>query len=1015
MKRQKSNLENKTYDKRLKVLSKNQYKEYYLIPVLSDEEREEVFLFNEDELIEINQLKSYNSKISLMLQMGYFKLKIRFFNMNISNPLIKSDINYLINKYYRNKLKISDFSFSETTLVRQRKNILKFYDYKDNTENIIDIKSKVEKIVTIDTTPFYIFKEIWKYCFLKKYILPSYKDIQLIISKEVNNEEKRILSLMESLLTNDIIKSLDTLTEKNNEGRIKYLVSFLRSPNKELSHTEIYKETKKCKTLKPIYKQSLDIFQKMNISNNTIKYFSSYLERQDIYNLIKRNKYKRYFILLCFVHYKYLITTDNLVYSFLSILDKKLKEIDIKVKDIIKNENINNYNNSKKISNLLTLFIQENNPDKTNDFLKKAFEILDKQKIKSLIDYIDKNFKNKFDIEWAELDKHYETIKRNLREIFQNLDFTQTSSGNFIESVSFLKEHFLFKNKDFTQTPIDFIPKKQKKYIWQPKNITVRKEINPKRYEIFLYKILKEKIKAEDIILKDSLSYKNLEDYLINEKYFNENFDSIINSLSLDRIHNFNKYLEYNIEIVDSLFKRVNDINYDEVSSIPENIIIKKTNNEVFSDFPIINLIDLMRIVNEDTGFLSEFESNTPRYNKSQINIKTILAVLIAYGTNFGIKKMSTSSGFSISTLRSTSEIFFDEMNLKKANQIINDKASKLKTFEYFNISENTIHSSSDGQRFPVSGKIFKARYSRKHFAKGKTLSVISNHANYQPLELKVIAPNEYEGYYTLELLLMNESNIKPTIHSTDTHGITAVNFLVMALSGYDFAPRIANIKETFSKFVGASNLNLYPKEWKIKPSKKIDKQLILSEKNNIIRVIASLNLKTGSVSTIIKKLSNSKKRHNRLIKAMCEFDKLLKTIHILKYIDSDNYRKEIHTALNRGEEYHNMSRHVNFGSLGKIKAKSEEKQNIYQQCNRLICNSIIYYNCYVLSRIIEEKEKQGNFEFINKLKKISPISWEHVNLFGKYDFDDISFKKVDFENELKKKVLDYEWLNIDE
>jgi hypothetical protein len=103
MKRQKSNLENKTYDKRLKVLSKNQYKEYYLLPVLSDEEREEVFLFNEDELIEINQLKSYNSKISLMLQMGYFKLKIRFFNMNISNPLIKSDINYLITHVTHNK------------------------------------------------------------------------------------------------------------------------------------------------------------------------------------------------------------------------------------------------------------------------------------------------------------------------------------------------------------------------------------------------------------------------------------------------------------------------------------------------------------------------------------------------------------------------------------------------------------------------------------------------------------------------------------------------------------------------------------------------------------------------------------------------------------------------------------------------------------------------------------------------------------------------------------------------
>jgi len=109
------------------------------------------------------------------------------------------------------------------------------------------------------------------------------------------------------------------------------------------------------------------------------------------------------------------------------------------------------------------------------------------------------------------------------------------------------------------------------------------------------------------------------------------------------------------------------------------------------------------------------------------------------------------------------------------------------------------------------------------------------------------------------------------------------------------------------------------------------------------------------------------------------------------------------------------MSRHVNFGNLGKIRAKSETKQLVYQQCNRLICNSIIYYNCYILSRIIEEKEKLEDFQYIEKLKKVSPISWNHINFFGKYDFGDNYFSKKDFELEFKDKLLNLDILNIDE
>lgn len=1002
----------KNLNKRLNVLSQYEYNQYYSLPVFENSEREKIFEFDEEEFFYIESLKSINSKISAMLQIAYFKVKCRFFTLECKNIIIKNDIIYIINKYFKNKINFKDIIFYDTTILRQRKEILKLFNYNENTNFITDINKKASKIVVIDTTPKYIFQEIWRYCYLHKIILPSYKDLQLIISKNIINEEKRLMSLLEGELEIETINNLRSLLNKDN-GR--YLISSIRQATKELSYTEASEELDKYKTLKPIFLKSKNTFHNLKISNNTIKYFANLLENFDINAFKKLKQNKQYFILLCFCHYKYMLTVDTLIYTFTEILDKKIKKADNNTQEIIRLKNSENYNEYKKLSKLLKLLIQEEKPEKTQDFISEAFSIIPENNIINLIKYLDKTYNDDDEILWKELDKQYEAIKKNLRYIFQCLDFSKNRYDKFNDAIKFLKEDFIYKNKDYAYAPIDFIPKKQQKYLYQAREVTVRKEINPKRYEILVYKTLKDKIKSEDIILKDSLNYKNLEDYLINEDDFNNNYEKIIKSLSLDRVENFEDYLDYNCELSEYYLKKVNENILSDKNKFfaKENSVFSpkyETFNDhekvdIFSKIPVIHLTELIKIVNQNVDFLSSFLHISNKFD-TKVDQNILLAVLFSNGTNFGMKRMSISSGFSIAKLRGINNDFFTERNLKASNQKVNNKAYELKAFKYFNVSENNIHSSSDGQRFPTSGNIFKSQHSKKFFGKGKGLSNITLNANYQPLELKVVSSGEYEGYSTLELLLMNQSNIKPTIHSTDTHGLTDVNFILLALCGFDFAPKIANTQDKLSKIISTKQINTYPDNWIIKPHKMINKELILSEKKNIVRIIVSLVSKTGTVSTIVKKLCNSKKKRNSLMKALSEYDKLIRTIHILKFIDSPEYRKEITISLNRGEEYHNLFRSVKFGNLGKIKNKSETKQLVYQECTRLICSAIIYYNSYILSILIEEKEKLGDFEEIEKLKKLSPISWQHINFFGKYDFEKVNFNKDNFEKEIKESFL---------
>ncbi|MFC1659592.1 Tn3 family transposase [Pseudomonadota bacterium] len=131
--------------------------------------------------------------------------------------------------------------------------------------------------------------------------------------------------------------------------------------------------------------------------------------------------------------------------------------------------------------------------------------------------------------------------------------------------------------------------------------------------------------------------------------------------------------------------------------------------------------------------------------------------------------------------------------------------------------------------------------------------------------------------------------------------------------------------------------------------------------------------------------------KSNKTRKAIAEYNKILRTIHILNTIGSNDYRQNRQIALNRGESFHQLSGSVGYGNNGKIIAKTEQDQIIFKECTRLVCNIIIYYNSYILSKFYLEKQKLNQTAQIEALKRISPVAWTHINLYGKYDFNRIS------------------------
>jgi len=61
-------------------------------------------------------------------------------------------------------------------------------------------------------------------------------------------------------------------------------------------------------------------------------------------------------------------------------------------------------------------------------------------------------------------------------------------------------------------------------------------------------------------------------------------------------------------------------------------------------------------------------------------------------------------------------------------------------------------------------------------------------------------------------------------------------------------------------------------------------------------------------------------------------------------------------------------------------------EQYIWNESSRLVANSIIFYNSFLLSELLEQMEEKKKIKVIEQIKKVSPITLEHINLWGRFN-----------------------------
>jgi TnpA family transposase len=579
-----------------------------------------------------------------------------------------------------------------------------------------------------------------------------------------------------------------------------------------------------------------------------------------------------------------------------------------------------------------------------------------------------------------------------------------------LNGVSFMKAAFvegkslnLFSIEDFPQ---DLIPTKLRRYIYESRIKTVAgktcriKAINGDRYEFLIYQLLRKHIEAGDVFSRDSIRYRSFEDDLIKDARWKCK-EIILKELDLpalnipieQQLFGFkteleSKYSNVNKRIQTGENKHIKITGKGEKAhwSLPYKKAEEKVNNPIYEQLTQVGITDLMQFVNSKTGFMGTFTHTLDRYVKSEADDSVISACIIALATNLSLSIMSDISDLNFNTLHTTLNNFIRIETLRNANDLISNETALLPIFKHYNIEEDAVHSSSDGQKFETQVHTINSRYSSKYFGFRKGITACSLVANHVPVNTKIIGANEHESHFVFDLLHNNTTDIEPEIHSTDTHGVNNVNFWTLYAFGYQFAPRYKDLKgRSDNGLIGFNSISHY-QDFLLKPNRKVKESLVITEWPNIQRIMASLALKETTQSIIIRKLS-SYERKNRTKKAMWELDSIVRSLYMLDFIDNITVRRNVQRVLNRGEAYHQLRRAISLANFGRLKARTELEQQIWNECARLIANCIIFYNANLLSILLSIKEENGQHDEADLIKRVSPVAWQHINLRGRYQF----------------------------
>lgn len=544
------------------------------------------------------------------------------------------------------------------------------------------------------------------------------------------------------------------------------------------------------------------------------------------------------------------------------------------------------------------------------------------------------------------------------------------------------------KRKVPEDAPVDFVPAKWRPYVMSPSGT-----LNRRYYELCVLMQVRGALRAGNLWLEQSRRYADPATYLIPRDRWLELRPEVCHLLhapedGAERLRDQQTELETLLVRLDTTLPDNPKVRIEQndlivsplrAEKVPERV--KTLQHLVAGSLPLTEVVDLLIEVDELTHFSDQFVHAggfEPRHTDHK---KYLYAAILAQACNIGVTRMAHLADLSVKQLIWYTDWYLREETLRPAIATIVNFHYHLPLSQVWG---GGTMSSSDGQRFPVPVKARNAVALPRYFlGHGVTFYTWTSDQSSQ-YGVKVTVSTLRDAPCVLDEILDNETELPIIEHATDTSGYTEMIFGLFSLLGLQFSPRIRDLGD--QRLYRMDPAKTYQV---VEPLLKgtIKQELILKHWDDLLRVAGSLKLEWVTASLFVSKLQ-AYPRQNVLARALQEYGRLVKSVFILKYLESEDYRRRINTQLNKGDSLHALRLFLFFAHQGQVRQRQPEEQTNQASCLTLLTNAVVTWNTLYMMDALTLLRQKGYAIAEEDLVHLSPTLFAHINPYGRYQFD---------------------------
>ena len=422
-------------------------------------------------------------------------------------------------------------------------------------------------------------------------------------------------------------------------------------------------------------------------------------------------------------------------------------------------------------------------------------------------------------------------------------------------------------------------------------------------------------------------------------------------------------------------------VRFHKLEALPVDAAIQRSRDAMFSIIGPVQFGDMIVEMDACTGFS---EILLGRRAKSTQELVACYAALLAHGTENDAKGVAAMiPGIEVAHISAAMRSLEARDRLRKANERVVEFQRKNPIAQLWGTGDKA---SADMMALDASRHLYNARVDprRRTFAVGLYTHVLES---YGVIYDQPIVHNERQSSAALEGVeqynVRNEESMRLSLLAVDTHGYTYVGMTVAKLLGFDLCPQLRNMAERRLYLPRSITL---PENLERIAVTNVSEPAIGKGWDELLRLIASIRGGRVSPRAAMEKLGSAA-QGDPMHKAADQLGRLLRTLFLCDYFSNEEFRREIHTLLNRGESVHQLQRAIYYGRLAAERGRRRDEIRAISGSHALLTNIVIAWNTLKMQAVVDGWRKAKHPIEDAWVRRMGPVHFGNVNFRGMISF----------------------------